>query len=115
VVSVVDVIGFYAIWGGFESLGATIQYGEALTTCFAKSDFSRNEGSRRPHTEFMQDMAERTARLMNTNSNLIVRFRDRSLRKAQENRKSMILALEIASGMTQNFSIGQKLRLAGVF
>jgi 2-polyprenyl-6-methoxyphenol hydroxylase-like FAD-dependent oxidoreductase len=92
---------------------------ETLTTCFAKSDFSKNalksyENSRRPHTEFMQDMAERTAKLMNTNSNLIARFRDRSLRKAQENRKSMILALEMASGMTQNFSIGQKLKLAGV-
>ena len=92
---------------------------EALSTCFETSDFSKNalksyENSRRPHTEFMQDMAERTARLMNTDNNLIARFRDRSLRKAQENRKSMILALEMASGMTQNFSIEQKLRLAGL-
>jgi len=59
-------------------------------------------------------MAELTAMLMNTSNSIVERYRDRTLRKMRENQRSMMLAMEMASGMKQKFSWWEKLRLAGL-
>ena len=93
---------------------------DVLDVCFTKSDFSATalkayEEARRPQTEVLQRMAELTATLMNTSSRAVEWFRDRTLRKMRDNQRSMTLALEIASGMKQGVSLGEKLKLAGLF
>jgi 2-polyprenyl-6-methoxyphenol hydroxylase-like FAD-dependent oxidoreductase len=93
---------------------------DVLDVCFAKSDFSAKalkvyEEARRPQTEVLQRMAELTAMLMNTSSRAVGWFRDRTLHKMRHDRRSMVLAMEIASGMKQSVSLGEKLKLAGLF
>lgn len=93
---------------------------DVLEVCFSKSDFSANtlkryEEERRRQTESLRRMAELTARMMNTSSGIVERFRDRSLRKMRENQKSMMLAMEMASGMKQELGVWEKIRLAGLF
>lgn len=105
--------------GGSLALGDVAALLEALDACFDNADFSRNalkryEMARKPQTEFMQTMAERTAMFMNTNSRVIGSLRDRSLRRAQEDRELMGLALEMASGIRQKLSATETLKLAGV-
>ncbi|HXZ89600.1 MAG TPA: hypothetical protein VEG61_00940 [Candidatus Dormibacteraeota bacterium] len=73
------------------------------------------EEARRPQTEVLQRMAELTAMLMNTSSTAVGWFRDRTLHKIRDDRESMMLALEIASGMKQSVSLREKLKLAGLF
>jgi hypothetical protein len=60
-------------------------------------------------------MAELTAMLMNTSNRAVEWFRDRTLRKMRDDQRAMMLALEIASGMKQTVTVGEKLRLAGLF
>ncbi len=93
---------------------------EVLDDCLAKSDFSANalkkyEEARRPQTEFIQTMAERTAMYMNTNNRAIEWLRNRSLRNAKKNQALMLLSLGIVSGTIQRLSLAEKLRLAGIF
>ncbi len=93
---------------------------DVLDVCFSKSDFSARtlksyEVARRRQTESLRRMAELTAMMMNTSNPIVGWFRDRSLRKMQENQKSMMLAMEMASGMKQNVSLWEKIRLAGLF
>jgi hypothetical protein len=83
---------------------------EVLESCFAKSDFSADalrayEGARRPQTEVLQRMAELTAMMMNTSNAAVEWVRDRTLRKMRENQRSMMLALDIASGSKQTVSV----------
>jgi 2-polyprenyl-6-methoxyphenol hydroxylase-like FAD-dependent oxidoreductase len=89
-----------------------------LDICFAKSNFSATalktyEAARRPQTEMLQRMAELTATLMNTHNGVVEWLRDRTMRRMQRNRRSMMLALETASGMKRNIGLTDKLRLAG--
>ena len=93
---------------------------DVLDACFAKSDFSARalkgyEEARRSQTEVLQRMAELTAMLTNTSSTAVAWFRDRTLHKMRDDRESMMLALEIASGMKQSVSLREKLKLAGLF
>jgi 2-polyprenyl-6-methoxyphenol hydroxylase-like FAD-dependent oxidoreductase len=106
--------------GGSLTLSDVDALLEVLDACFAKGDFSANalkpyEEARRPQTEVLQRMAELTAMLMNTNKRAVEWFRDRTLRKMRDNQSSMMLALEIATGRKQTVSLGEKLRLAGLF
>ena len=92
---------------------------DVLDVCFSKSDFSADalksyEQARRAQTESLGRMAELTAMLMNTSNSIVERYRDRTLRKMRENQRSMMLAMEMASGMKQKFSWWEKLRLAGL-
>ncbi len=92
---------------------------EVLEDCLAKSDFSANalrryEEARRPQTEFIQTMAERTAMYMNTNNRAIEWLRNRGLRNAQKNHALMLLSLGIVSGTIQKLSLAEKFRLAGI-
>lgn len=92
---------------------------DVLDDCITKSDFSasalaRYEEARRPHAEFIQTMAERTAMYMNTNKRAVEWLRDRSFRKANKNQALMLLSIGIVSGTIQKLSPTQKLRLAGI-
>jgi 2-polyprenyl-6-methoxyphenol hydroxylase-like FAD-dependent oxidoreductase len=92
---------------------------EVLDHCFAKSDFSANalkryEEARRTKTDFIQSMAELTSMYMNTRNRTIEWLRDRSLRNAQKDRTSMLLAIKMASGMIERLSLAEKLRLVGI-
>jgi 2-polyprenyl-6-methoxyphenol hydroxylase-like FAD-dependent oxidoreductase len=105
--------------GGSLALSDVSALLDVVDVCFAKSDFSASalksyEAARRPQAEFMQSMAERTAMLMNTSNRAVGWFRDRAMRKAQENQNTMVLGLEMASGMKQNMSFTEKWRLAGL-
>lgn len=106
--------------GGSLTLNDVDALLNVLDICFAKSDFSANalrayEKARRPQTEVLQRMAELTAMLMNTSNRTMAWLRDRTLRKMRDDQNSMMLAVEIASGMKQNVSVWDKLRLAGLF
>ena len=106
--------------GGSLALNDVDALLDVLEVCFTKSDFSAAalkayEEARRPQTEVLQRMAELTATLMNTSSRAVEWFRDRTLRKMRDNQRSMMLALEIASGTKQGVSLGEKLKLAGLF
>jgi len=90
-----------------------------LNQCFGETDFSENrlkryEESRKRKTEFIQSMAERAATYMNTSNTLIGWLRDRSLRNSQKSRASMLLAIEVASGLTHRLDVIEKLKLAGI-
>ncbi len=92
---------------------------DVLDVCFSKSDFSARtlksyEEARRRQTESLRRMAELTAMMMNTSNPIVGWFRDRSLRKMRENQRSMMLAMEMASGMKQNVSLWEKIQLAGL-
>jgi 2-polyprenyl-6-methoxyphenol hydroxylase-like FAD-dependent oxidoreductase len=104
--------------GGSLALSDVDALLQVLDMCFAKSDFSATalksyEAARRPQTELLQRMAELTAMLMNTNNRVVQWLRDRTMRRMRGDRKSMMLALETASGMKRNITLTDKLRLAG--
>jgi 2-polyprenyl-6-methoxyphenol hydroxylase-like FAD-dependent oxidoreductase len=104
--------------GGSLALSDVAALLDVLEVCFAKSDFSAKalkpyELARRAQTEALQRMAELTATVMNTDNRLIEWFRDRSLRGMRDNPKTMMLAMETASGLRENIGLGSKLRLAG--
>jgi 2-polyprenyl-6-methoxyphenol hydroxylase-like FAD-dependent oxidoreductase len=104
--------------GGSLALSDVDALLQVLDICFAKSDFSATalksyEAARRSQTELLQRMAELTAMLMNTNNRVVQWLRDRTMRRMQGDQKSMMLALETASGMKGNISLTDKLRLAG--
>lgn len=106
--------------GGSLTLNDVDALLDVLDECFTKSDFSATalkayENARRLQTEILQSMAELTATLMNTNSRAVEWFRDRTLHKIRDNQRSMMLGLEIASGMKQGVSLREKLKLAGLF
>ncbi len=106
--------------GGSLTLNDVSVLLDVLDVCFSKSDFSANtlksyEKKRRLQTESLRRMAELTAKMMNTSSRIVERFRDRSLRKMSENQRSMMLAMEMASGMKQELGSWEKIRLAGLF
>lgn len=104
--------------GGSLALSDVDALVKVLDICFAKSDFSATalksyEAARKPQTEMLQRMAELTAMLMNTDNGVVEWLRDRTMRRMQRNRRSMMLALETASGMKRNIGLTDKLRLAG--
>jgi hypothetical protein len=50
---------------------------------------------------------------MNTNNGVLEWLRDRTMRKMRDNPKSMMLALETATGMKDTVTYTEKLRMAG--
>jgi len=105
--------------GGSLTLQDVVALLGVLDQCFGETDFSENalkryEESRKPQTEFIQIMAERAATYMNTSSSVIAWLRDRSLRNSQKNCTTMLLAMEMASGLTHRLGIIEKLKLAGI-
>jgi len=105
--------------GGSLTLQDVIALFNVLNQCFAESDYSetmlkRYEEKRRPQTELIQTTAEHAATYMNTNRAVVGWLRDRSFRKSQKDRASMVLAMKTASGLIHTLGIWEKLRLAGL-
>jgi 2-polyprenyl-6-methoxyphenol hydroxylase-like FAD-dependent oxidoreductase len=83
--------------------------------CFALDDFSENslkgyERTRRKQTKFVQREAERTAQLTATENRFYYWLGKRILKRTGRNRELMRLALRASCGLTDHFSLQERIR-----
>jgi 2-polyprenyl-6-methoxyphenol hydroxylase-like FAD-dependent oxidoreductase len=83
--------------------------------CFALDDFSENslkgyERTRRKQTKFVQREAERTAQLTATENRFYYWLGKRILKRTGRNRELMRSALRASCGLTDHFSLQERIR-----
>ena len=86
-----------------------------IERCFALDDFSANvlknyERMRRKQAEFVQREAERTAQLTATENSFYYWLGKRVLKRAGRNTELMRIALQASCGLTDHFSLQERIR-----
>jgi 2-polyprenyl-6-methoxyphenol hydroxylase-like FAD-dependent oxidoreductase len=98
------------------TLQDVVSLGKTLEACFESGDFDSNrlgayESSRRKPTKSMQQQAERVALIVDTESRFYTWLAKRMFRKIGEDSDLMKRTVGTASGLTDNISVMEMLRL----
>jgi 2-polyprenyl-6-methoxyphenol hydroxylase-like FAD-dependent oxidoreductase len=101
--------------GANMALQDALALSNTIERCFASDDFSANalkgyERVRRKQAEFVQRQAERTARLTTTENSFYYWLGKRILKGTGRNRELMRTALRASCGLTDHFSLQEKIR-----
>lgn len=88
---------------------------DVLQRCFKSGDFSAAalkvyENVRRPMSKFIQDQAERTARVIDTENRFYAKLARRMLRKMSNDSQLMKLGLRSSAGLLNSLSLHDRLR-----
>jgi len=101
--------------GANLSLQDAVALADAIEKCFESDDFSEQalrgyETERRKQTEFVQNEAERTARLTTTEDRFYYWLGTRVLQRTGRNKDLMRSALRASCGLTDHFSLVERIR-----
>ena len=101
--------------GANLSLQDVLSLANTIERCFELNDFTADslrgyEKERRKQTEFVQNQAERTAKLTTTESSFYYWLGKRVLQRTGRNKTLMRTALRASCGLTDHFSLQEKIR-----
>jgi len=101
--------------GANLSLQDAVSLSNVIERCFDSKDFTAGalkgyEMERRKQTEFVQNGAERTARLTTTESSFYYRLGRRVIQRTGRNTQLMRAALKASCGLTDHFSLREMIR-----
>jgi 2-polyprenyl-6-methoxyphenol hydroxylase-like FAD-dependent oxidoreductase len=101
--------------GANLSLQDAVTLANTIEKCFESKNFSAQalrgyERERRKQTRFVQNEAERTARLTTTEDRFYYRLGKRVLQRTGRNKDLMRSALRASCGLTDHFSLREKIR-----
>ncbi len=101
--------------GANLSLQDALSLANTIERCFELNDFTADalrgyEKERRKQTEFVQNQAERTAQFTTTESRFYYWLGKRVLQRTGRSKTLMLTALEASCGLTDHFSLREKIR-----
>jgi 2-polyprenyl-6-methoxyphenol hydroxylase-like FAD-dependent oxidoreductase len=101
--------------GANLSLQDAVSLANTIESCFEFNVFTARalagyEKERRKQTEFVQNGAERTARLTTTESGFYYRLGKRVLQRTSRDKELMRVALKASCGLTDHFSLREMIR-----
>jgi 2-polyprenyl-6-methoxyphenol hydroxylase-like FAD-dependent oxidoreductase len=102
--------------GANLSLQDALALANTIERCFELNDFTADalrgyEKERRKQTEFVQNQAERTAQFTTTESRFNYWLGKRVLQRTGRNKELMRIVLTASGGLTDHFSLRERIRL----